>query len=613
MTTVNACGNGLSGATGTGAYVGNIGPTLVTPNLGTPASGNLANCTNLPISTGVSGLGTNVATFLSFASSANLLNAMLNSTGTGLLAFNNSPVFIGPDLGTPISAILTNATGLPLSTGVVGNLPVTNLNSGNSATSSTFWRGDGTWSIPSGTGVSTLSGTANEVLVNGTSGTPTSGSITLTTPQAIGTGSSPTFNALTLTTPLALANGGTNKSLTASNGGIVYSDAASFEILAPTSTANQMLQSGSNSAPSWSTSIWPTTTTINQILYSSSANIVSGLSTLNNGVLITGATGIPSLLANSGTPGFVLTANSGAPPSWQSITAEGAITTINGDSGSVTPTVGVVTVSGGSTGLTTTGSSSTLNVTGVLNLASGGSNANLTASAGSVAYSSASALALTAVGSSGQIFRSNGTSAPSWTTATYPAVTTINRILYSTSSNVVGQLPTSTSSVLITDASGVPGWADVLDGQVVIGSSSGPPISNNITPGTGINIANGSGTITISSTGGGTSWTVVTGTSQSMVADNGYIANNAGLVTLTLPTTAAVGTIIKVVGLGVGGWKIAQNASQSIQIGAVGTVSGVTGSVASTQRYDSVNLVCVTANTLWITTGAPESGGLTTT
>jgi len=105
----------ISDESGTGVVVFNTSPTLVTPALGTPASGTLTNTTGLPISTGVAGLGTGVATFLATPSSANLASALTDETGTGANVFATSPTLVTPALGTPSALVLTNATSLPVS------------------------------------------------------------------------------------------------------------------------------------------------------------------------------------------------------------------------------------------------------------------------------------------------------------------------------------------------------------------------------------------------------------------------------------------------------------------------------------------------------------------
>jgi len=115
--------NTISDETGSGALVFATSPTLVTPALGTPASGVLTNVTGLPISTGVDGLGAGVATFLATPSSANLAAAVTGETGTGGLVFADTPTLITPNIG------VATGTSLVLSGDLTVNGTTTTVNS----------------------------------------------------------------------------------------------------------------------------------------------------------------------------------------------------------------------------------------------------------------------------------------------------------------------------------------------------------------------------------------------------------------------------------------------------------------------------------------------------
>ena len=134
----------LSNETGSGLAVFGTSPTLITPALGTPSALVLTNATGLPISTGVSGLGSNVATFLATPSSSNLASAVTGETGSGALVFGTSPTFVtsiimgSADLSEAELEILDGATPTTTELNLLSGLTVlSGSNTGDEPAAST--------------------------------------------------------------------------------------------------------------------------------------------------------------------------------------------------------------------------------------------------------------------------------------------------------------------------------------------------------------------------------------------------------------------------------------------------------------------------------------------
>jgi hypothetical protein len=533
-------------------------------------------------------------------------------------------VLIGTTSGDPTAAainsgqniLVANASG-SITVGFTGNLPVTNLNSGTSAGATTFWRGDGTWATPSGTGVSSTTGTANQVLVNGTSGSPQAGAITLTTPQDIGTSSSPTFTAV-------------------KTGAILDSNGVDvLEFITASSAVNWLALA--NSATGGGPTLVP---------IGSDTNIGIGIITKGIGQLnLSSANTTNPIIINSGTSYQHITnllfSNTAATRNVTFQDASGTlaytsdltgfVTSVSGTSNRITSTGGttpVIDISAsyvGQASITTLGTIGTGVWQGtVVGLAFGGSNANLTASNGGIIYSTATAMAiLSGTATAGQMLVSGSNAAPSWSTATFPTTAgsagTILRsngtnwvnststfadtysastLLYSNGANTVTGLATANSAVLVTNSSGVPAWSGTMtNGQLIIGSTGATPTAATLTAGSGISITNAAGSITIASTTSGMTWTTVSGTTQSAAVNSGYVTNNAGAVTVTLPTTFAVGDAVEIKGLGAGGWVLAAGTATTIRMGT--SVTSSAGSLTSANQYDTVKVTGLVANTTW--------------
>jgi len=251
--------------------------------------------------------------------------------------------------------------------------------------------------------------------------------------------------------------------------------------------------------------------------------------------------------------------------------------------------------------------------TGTLSGTRGGTGVNNGASTitlgGSLTTSGAFASTFTMTNTTSVTFPTSGTLATTSQIPSGAALTSGN------DTNVTLTLGGSSTTALVNAASITAGWTGTLSGTrggtgvnngastITIGGnvtfSGAFTFTGTLTNTTAVTFPT-SGTLATTSQLNFISWNDVSGTTQAAVVNNGYIISNASQTTVTLPVTAAEGSVFAVQGKGAAGWILQANTGQVIHLGSSATSSA--GSLTSTNLWDSVSIVCVTANTTFAVT-----------